>query len=70
VHEHQYYVNSEHEIETAFREWQVSTAIKNISSEGADKDFGAEKSQVAVLKDAGHEGVTFSGDAEANPEYG
>src|ERR1044072_1575395 len=70
VYEHEYDVNAEHEVETTFRDWQVSTAIENVSSEGADGEFCAEKSQVAVLHDAGHESITFGGDAQTNPENG
>ena len=68
VNEHQYDVNAEHEIETAFCDRQVSTAIKNVCSEGSDCEFCAEKGQVAVLQDTGHEGVAFGRDAETNPE--
>ena len=48
----------------------MSTAIKNHSSEGADGEFCAEKSQVAVFKDTGHETIAFGCDAESNPENG
>ena len=70
VNKHQYNVDSEHEIETTFRDWQVSAAIKNVSSEGADSELCAEESQVAVLHDAGHESIAFGSDAETNPENG
>lgn len=68
VYEHQYNVNAEHEIETTFCDWQVSTAIKNVSSEGSDGEFCADESQVAVLQDTGHEGIAFGCDAKTNPE--
>ena len=68
VYEHQYHVNAEHEIETALCDWKMGTAIKNIGSESADGEFRSDKSQVAVLKDTGHEGIAFGRDAETNPE--
>ena len=68
VYEHQYDVDAEHEIEATFCDWQMGTAIKNVSSEGSDGEFRAEKSEVAVLKDAGHESITFGRDAETNPK--
>jgi len=68
VNEHQYNVNAEHEIETTFCEGQMGTTIKNVSSEGSDGEFCADKSEVSVLKDTGHEGIAFGRDAETNPE--
>lgn len=68
MHEHQYNVNSEHDVETTFREWQMCAAIKDVSGETADGEFCGEKSQVAVFENAGHEAVAFSSDAELDPE--
>ena|SRR6185369_4975626 len=68
MHEHQYNVNSQHNVETTFRERQVSAAVKNVSGEGADGEFCSEESQVAVFEDAGHEGIAFGSDTESNPQ--
>ena len=68
MHEHQYNVNSEHDVETTFSERQVGAAIKNERGEGADGEFEAEESEIAVFENTGHEGIAFSRDAEANPE--
>ena len=46
----------------------MSATIKDVRGGGADGDFDAEKREVAVLKDASHEGVTLGGDVQANPK--
>src|SRR5436190_21217524 len=47
---------------------QVSAAIKNVSGNSADGEFGAKKSEFTVLQNAHHQGVSFGCDVEANPE--
>jgi hypothetical protein len=47
---------------------KVSAAIKDVSSNAADSELGAEKCQVAVLQEAGHQTVSLGSDVHANPE--
>src|SRR5215211_7549858 len=51
-----------------FGERQMSAAVKDVGGNSADCDLGPEESQFAVVKDAGHECVSFGGDVHANPE--
>lgn len=50
------------------RDGQVSAAIKDVSGKAADGELGAEKCQLAVLQDAGHQAVSLGGDVHANPD--
>src|SRR5215213_1596716 len=68
MHEHQYNVNAKHDIETTFSERQVRTAVKNVSGEGADREFGAEEGQFAVIENTGHESIAFGSHVQANPQ--
>jgi hypothetical protein len=68
MHQHQYNVNPQHDIETTFSEWQVRTAVENVSGESANGEFGAEESQLAVFEHTGHERIAFAGHVQSNPE--
>ena len=68
MHEHQYNVDSEDDVEATFRERQVSAAVKNVGGKRADGEFYGEESEIAVFENAGHEGIAFGRDAEFNPE--
>ena len=67
MNRHQENVNSEHGIQTMFGEWQVSAAIEYVIGETADSDLRAKKLEVAMFHEAGHQGVAFTGDVQANP---
>src|SRR5215212_2241025 len=47
---------------------QVSITVKDVSGDRADSELSAEESQLAVLKNAGHQSVSLRGDVQANPE--
>jgi len=67
MHEHQYNVNSEHDVETTFSERQVCAAVKNVSGEGADGEFCGEETQITVFENTGHEAIAFGGHAKFDP---
>jgi len=62
VDEHEEHVDSEDDSQAVFGERQMSATIEDAGGDSADEKFGAEKRELAVFQDAGHQGVSFAGD--------
>lgn len=67
MYEHQGHVDQQDERHSSFCKREVRAAVKNVGRNAADHDFDREKREFAVFEQAGHEGVTFGSDIQAQP---
>ena len=68
MNEHQRDVKREDERHSALGNRQVSTAIENVGSSGADCEFDREKRERAVFEQASHERVSLGRDIQSHPK--